>query len=107
MDYPAYGLRTRRAEIANRIAYSLFDKVALFLNAYIDLQIAPNRVSSRKLWYNQSDGKRDDWQSHFQIGPTGRSVVFLASKDLVEEDVFGEVLEPDAQGLHGIRNYST
>jgi len=106
MDYPAYGLRTEEQKSAYRIAYSLFDKVALFLNAYIDLQIAPDRVSFRKLWYNQSDGKKRRLAITFSDRANwSLRGLFWLSKDLFEEDVFGEVLEPDAQGLHEIRNY--
>lgn len=106
MDYPAYGLRTEEQKSAYRAAHSIFDKSALFLNAYMALGIEPERVSFRKVWYEHGDltkrrlavdlADRANWPLRG---------LFWLSKDLLEEQVFGDVLEPDAQGLHEIRNY--
>jgi hypothetical protein len=106
MDYPAYGLRTEEQKSAYRIAYSLFDKIALFLNAYMDLKIAPERVSFRKVWYNQGDAKKKQLAVTFSDRANwSLRGLFWLSKDLFEEEVFGDVLEPGARGLHEIRNY--
>ena len=34
LDYPAYGLGVERVRVAFRLAYSLFDKIAFYLNYY-------------------------------------------------------------------------
>jgi len=105
MDYPSYGLRTEQQKSAFRIAHSLFDKIALFLNVYMDLKIAPERVTFRKLWYDRNDAKRKDLAVQFlDRSNWPLRGLFWLSKDLFEIEFFGDVLEPDAQGLLEIRN---
>jgi tetratricopeptide (TPR) repeat protein len=57
-DYPAYGIPVERVKAAFRIAYSLLDKVAYFLNDYLALGIPETRVSFRGLWYDRQDRAR-------------------------------------------------
>jgi hypothetical protein len=106
IDYPAYGFRTKEQKSGYRIAYSLFDKIAFFLNVYMDLQIVPERVSFRKLWYNHGEAKKRSLAATFSDRANwSLRGLFWLSQDLFEEQLFGDVLEPDAQGLHKIRNY--
>ena len=37
LDYPTYSIAIEKVKAAYRLAYSLFDKIAFFLNAYLDL----------------------------------------------------------------------
>ena len=41
LDYPAYGLAVEQVRTAYRIAYSLFDKIAFFINDYFSLEHSP------------------------------------------------------------------
>ena len=50
LDYPAYGLATEKIRLAYRAAYSLFDKIAYFINDHFALGIKPERVSFGSLW---------------------------------------------------------
>lgn len=47
LDYPSYGLRVERVKIAFRMAYSLFDKIAYFLNDYASLKIPEKQIYFR------------------------------------------------------------
>src|SRR3569832_1360259 len=51
LDYPAYGLAVEKVKIAARTAYSLFDKVAFFLNDYLTLGLPLHKVSFRSVWH--------------------------------------------------------
>ena len=55
LDYPAYGLATEKLKLAYRSAYSLFDKIAFFLNHYMSLGVAYHKISFRTIW-REKDG---------------------------------------------------
>lgn len=46
LDYPCYGLGIEKAKAAFRLIYSLFDKMAFFLNKYFELGFPPRFVSN-------------------------------------------------------------
>ena len=100
----ALGHYSENLKSAFRSAYSLFDKIGLFLNDYFKVGLAPVEVNFRKVWSEKSSG------STSQVRPTFagrrnwplRGLYFL-SKDLFDRD-FEEVSEPDAANLAGLRN---
>jgi hypothetical protein len=108
LDYPAYSLSVEKTRAAFRLAYSLFDKVAFFLNDYLQLGIDPGQVSFRGLWHNP----------HKRGNPNARTLrqrfvdyqnwplrgLFWLSKDLFDEN-FRSCTEPDAANLNNIRNH--
>ncbi len=49
LDYPSYSLSTEKVKAAFRIVYSLFDKIAYFLNEYLNLSIPQRNVTFRTL----------------------------------------------------------
>lgn len=106
LDYPSYSLSVEKVKAAFRIVYSLFDKIAFFLNEYLDLSIPKKRVTFKTLWYeahNKKKGLRPDFQ-HRQNWPLRG--LFWLSKDLFEDNLgFKESIGPDAQELHDIRNH--
>jgi hypothetical protein len=58
LDWPSYSLAVERAKAAYRIAYSLFEKVAFFLNDYVKLAVDPSRVYFRSVWYVGQDPRK-------------------------------------------------
>ena len=99
----ALGHYSEDLKSAFRSAYSLFDKIGLFLNDYFEIGLAPGSVNFRKVWSQKSSGK-------IQIRPAFRDRrnwpllgLYFLSKDLFDED-FKEVSEPDAADLAGLRN---
>lgn len=106
LDYPSYSLAVERMKASFRIAYSLFDKTAYFLNHYLRLQIPERQVSFRTFWYESQDrkkGLRKEFQQRQNWPLRG---LFWLSKDLYEDKQgFMEPMEPEAQQLNEIRNH--
>jgi len=102
LDYPAYGLAVEKVKIAFRIAYSILDKIAYFLNHYLALGIPEKRVSFRTIWREKENGPvRDRFAKSENWALRG---LFWLSKDLYEEDMRGST-EPEAQALADLRNH--
>ncbi|MEO6325612.1 MAG: LA2681 family HEPN domain-containing protein [Thermoanaerobaculia bacterium] len=105
MDYPAYGLRREFLRAAFRIAYSLLDKTASFLNVYLALGIPEHRVAFRTLWYDKLEQRRG-LRPAFKVRENLplRALYWLA-KDLAPDETVVGTLDPDAQNLAQIRNH--
>lgn len=56
-DYPVYGIRIEKMKAAYRGIYSIFDKIAFFLNKYLDLGIPERLISFHTLWYRKEKRK--------------------------------------------------
>ncbi len=106
LDYPSYGLRTEQLKLGFRALYSLFDKIAFFLNAYLDLGIAERDVSFRGLWYvkqKRPKGIRSEFTARENWPLRG---LFWLGKDLYEDtEGFRDVIDPAAKRLNEIRNH--
>lgn len=104
LDYPSYCLAVEKVKASFRIAYSLFDKIAFFLNHYLRLRIPGDRVSFRRIWYTkgeQSKGLRPEFCEYKNWPLRG---LFWLSKDLYEEQ-FQESTEPSAHVFSEVRNH--
>ncbi len=106
LDYPVYSLSLEKVKAAYRIAYSLFDKAAYFLNAYLRLSIPERQVSFRTFWYNKrrrKEGLRSEFKCRPNLPLRG---LFWLGKDLFEDKLgFKDSTAPDAQHLAAIRNH--
>lgn len=106
LDYPSYGLRTEQLKLGFRALYSIFDKIAFFLNAYLELGIAERRVSFRGLWYvnqERAKGIRTEFAARENWPLRG---LFWLGKDLYEDnDDFRQVIDPAGERLNEIRNH--
>jgi len=103
LDYPRYGLGAEKLRISFRMAYSLLDKIAFFLNHYLGLGIKPRQVSFRSLWYEKGrseNGIRAFFEQRRNHPLRG---MFWLAKDLFEEG-FQAALEPDARELKTMRD---
>ena len=102
-DGAQFGYRAEQLKIAFRLAYSIFDKVALFLNDYYCVGLKINMVSFRKIWGQRKD-KKFEINSNFQGSKNWplRGLYYL-SKDLFDDD-FDDVALPEAKELAGLRN---
>lgn len=104
LDYPAYSLSVERMRAAFRIAYSLFDKIGFFLNAYLEIGRRLHDVSFRSVWHERKGKKQDllpRFAAHRNWPMRG---LFWLSKDLIEDE-FQRVTEPDAEDLAAVRNH--
>lgn len=105
LDYPSYSIYVEKTKAAYRLFYSIFDKIAFFLNDYLGLGVPKRNISFRSLWYRDQDrkkGLRPDFQSHDNWPLRG---LFWLSKDLYDDRRgFRDSLEPEARQLAEIRN---
>ncbi len=104
LDYPIYSLAIEKVKASFRSTYSLFDKIGLFLDCYMKLGIRPEQISFRRIWQGKETTGRKTVRSEFEHSENWPlRGLFWLSKDLFEVD-FRDVMEPDAQALHEIRN---
>lgn len=106
LDYPSYGLAMEKVRTAYRITYSLFDKIAYFLNSYLRLGLAEKAVNFRTIWYTK---KKNEWilrdEFHRRKNWPFRGLYWLAKDLYTDDSAFREAMEPDAQRLKEIRDH--
>lgn len=104
LDYPIYSLAIEKVKAAYRAGYSLFDKIAFFLDAYMKLGMQAEQVSFRRVWHGKDAGGKRIIRPEFERAENWPlRGLFWLSKDLFEVE-FRDVMDPDAQALHEIRN---
>jgi hypothetical protein len=102
-DGAQFGYRIEQLKVAFRLAYSIFDKVALFLNDYYSVELKISAVSFRNIW-GQRKNKKFELKSCFEESQNWplRGLYYL-SKDIFDDD-FDDVALPEAKELAGLRN---
>jgi LA2681-like HEPN len=99
---PALSLAVEKVKMAYRTAYSLFDKVGFFMNAYMELGIRERDVSFRTLW-KSSDKK--SIRKEFDLNDNWAfCALYWLAKDFYEKAT-DDVAEPQARGLSELRNH--
>lgn len=101
-DCAIYGLGIEKVKAAYRLAYSILDKIAYFLNFYFKLEIAEHNVSFRKIWYDKSKGPVREQFAKLENWPL-RGLYWL-SKDFFEDEM-KDSTEPAARALADLRNH--
>lgn len=109
LDYPAYSISVEQIKIAFKTAYSLFDKIAFFINDYWSLGHSENAIYFHSVWFKNRDKKRLHPCFLKKENLALRGLYWL-SKDFIENDsqsliALGETMEPDAYKLRSIRNH--
>ena len=105
LDHAAHSLCVENVRIAFRMAYAVFDKIAVLVNYYLKLGLNPRHVSFRTIWYEKEKANADlkplfrDRQNWPLRG------LFGLSRDLCMEGDGREALDPDAQELVAIRHH--
>ncbi|MBL7076278.1 MAG: hypothetical protein ISS31_02295 [Kiritimatiellae bacterium] len=106
LDYPSYSLAAEQEKAGFRIAYSVLDKIAFFLNEYLDLGIRHSGVSFRSLWYQASQRKKGLRPAITCRRNLPLHGLFWLSKDLFEDAPgFRDVIAPEARGVSQLRNH--
>jgi hypothetical protein len=103
LDYPSYGLSVEKLKAAYRIAYSLLDKIAFFLNDYAKLNINERQIYFRTIWYENCDRNNPIRPIFEQSKNWPFRGLFWLSKDLFDPAV-QDVMEPEAKSLYLVRN---
>lgn len=106
LDYPSYSLASEKVKAGYRIAYSLFDKIAYFMNHYYRLSIPEKNISFSTFWFEPKEKqKRFRREFHYAKNLPLRGLFWLG-KDLYENKPgFRELINPDARALFEIRNH--
>jgi hypothetical protein len=106
LDYPSYCLAVEKVKMVYRTVYSLFDKIAFFLNKYLDLRISEKGVYFRTLWYVEKKRKQVLRENFHHMANPSLWGLFWLSKDFYEQrDEFRNSIEPDARDLYETRNH--
>jgi len=100
LDYPSYGTSIEYVKLAYRY-FSVFDKIAYFLNAYLQLAIPEKRVNFQTLWHEKQDRKRPLKQMFVKRPNLPLRGLYWISRDLDDQE--DRRLQPDASLLSTIR----
>ncbi len=104
LDYSSYSMAVERTRQAFRSAYSIFDKIAVFINEYMKLGLPSKSVYFRGIWYKNGDARQRILSDEFtKIENLPMRGLYWLAKDLYQEG-FRDVTEPEAHALHEIRN---
>ena len=103
LDYPAYGLAVEQVRTAYRVAYSLFDKIAFFINNYFSLKIPLSQVSFGRVWKDKGGPKGVLIKRFANSKNSMLRGLYWLSRDLLDSS-FSQSTAPDAQALAEIRN---
>lgn len=102
LDDPIYGLAVEQIKLAFRVSYSLFDKIAYFLNRYLKLGVDERKVNFRNIWREKQNAPIRQTLEASENWPF-RGLYWM-SKDFFAEG-FRDFTEPDARGLAELRNH--
>jgi len=103
-DGAKFGYWHENLKIAYRLLYSLLDKVALFLNEYFSVGLAPGAVNFRRIWGKVEKGGVFTLNTVFKDKKNWPlRGLFYVSKDLFDEELKDTSL-PQSRDLSSIRN---
>lgn len=104
LDYPSYGVNVEKTRQAYRMTYALFDKIAFFLNHYLELGIPENKVFFRSIWYATKGNPKPLLPFFLDRENWPLRGLFWLSKDLYDPEFQGAT-EPDAEALAQLRHH--
>ncbi|MGX5746211.1 LA2681 family HEPN domain-containing protein [Bacillus toyonensis] len=108
LDSQMFGLSVQKLKIAFKSTYSIFDKIAYFLNEYYKIGIPKNFISFKSIWYENLRANKLKVRKEIKFQKNGPlKGLYWLSKDLYYKgDIdYRNVIEPDAQKLDEIRNH--
>lgn len=119
LDYPRYSLNIEKIKMSFIAAYSLFDKISLFLRRYLRLRFKSKRdndLDFKKIWYENGDPSKKKLNTKFrQCKNRALQGLFLISKDLLyhrvwkvdetESQELKKSLDPSAKEINSLRNH--
>lgn len=107
-DYNILNHDIEKIKLAFRGFYSLFDKIAYFLNEYFDLKLPEKQVDFKTIWKNK-DNHSELNQKFNHLNNLALRGLYFINKDLfypnMNDKSFISVVEPEAQKINEIRNY--
>ncbi|HGM4082865.1 TPA: LA2681 family HEPN domain-containing protein [Listeria monocytogenes] len=104
LDYTSFSIRQEKLKLSYRSLYSLFDKVAYFLNEYFDLGIKERDINFRSIWKEKKTGRNG--YEYRNILPLEKNRA-LSGIHWLFKDLFIKLYEspsPHAKELNTLRN---
>lgn len=100
-DAPTYSFAAEQAKMAFRAAYAVLDKVAFFLNDYLELGYEDRQVGFRRIW-RKGDEIHPRFQGSRNIPLLG--LYWIAKEFQTSEALGGKPISPTAREARRIRN---
>ncbi|WP_155639244.1 LA2681 family HEPN domain-containing protein [Burkholderia territorii] len=101
---PAYSLFVEKMKLAFRMAYSLLDKVAFFVNDYFGIGWPDHKVTFRSVWYKPKNESKSLSTVFTDCSNWSLQGLYWLSRDIYDP-TFKAVAEPNAEGLAEFRNH--
>ncbi|WP_064199433.1 LA2681 family HEPN domain-containing protein [Brevibacillus brevis] len=114
LDYPTYGISIEKMKYSYRSLYSLFDRIAFFINEYFEIGIKERDVSYRSIWQGSvNKGKNSyDLKVNLKSKMTGEETfnlplvgLYWLCKDIGKEKVKHHYIEPAIEHISKIRHH--
>lgn len=103
LDGVEFGYRNELLKNSLRISYSIFDKIALFLNDYMKVGLKVDGLNFRNIWGKYQNKKLELFPCFANNDNWPLRGLYFLSKDLYSPN-FKDVAEPEAREVHEIRN---
>lgn len=105
LDYSYYSLNVETLKAGFRMCYSIFDKIALFINKYYEINLPPDKVSFGKIWH-EYDKHGKPIHIREQIEKPGNWILrglYWLSRDIFSKEL--DMIDPEATDIAKIRNF--
>lgn len=97
-DLPLYSIRIEKMKTVFRQLYSMFDKIAYFINSYYRLGIPERKVNFKSIWKEEKIKRKLDIGENFML-----NALYWMSKEIYSCDNFST--NPLAEEIDIIRNH--
>lgn len=87
------------------MCYSIFDKIALFINKYYEINLPPDKVSFSRIWH-EYDKHGKPIRIREQIEKSGNWILrglYWLSRDIFSKEL--DMIDPEATDIANIRNF--
>lgn len=104
-DYPQYSIRIENLKSSFKTLYSLFDKIAYFINSYFQLGIKERDVSFNSIWKNTHGRGKRQYNNENNLNPNENyalSSLYWICQDFFEK--FEESPNPNLQRYRDLRH---
>lgn len=114
LDYPAYGISIEKMKYAYRSLYSLFDRIAFFVNEYFEIGIKERDVSYHTIWQDRIRKGKNTYnlkvnlksrmtrEDTFNLPLIG---LYWLCKDIGKQKVKHHYIEPAIEHISKIRHH--
>lgn len=114
LDYPTYGVSIEKVKYSYRSLYSLFDRIAFFINEYFEIGIKDRDVSYRSIWQGRINKGKNSYnlkmnlkskmtdEETFNLPLIG---LYWLCKDIGKQKVKHHYIEPAIEHISKIRHH--